>query len=647
MREIPLTNTILTAISWIFQIAWIVVYIQKSLYFSGDYIPILIVRFIGIVPLVFISCFFFNILISSIWNIFIPPKWIEQNSIFYSCDPPTQPIARRQVEHQQPVIDQAQNQARDQDQAQPQPSQPVMIQQPVIKKPSVTIQIPVYKEGFRDVIRPTLLNVIRACRNYSGHTNIVVHDDGLIDMVGNERDERVNFYRENNICFIARPKEGRAGRFKKASNMNFGLRLLFGVNKIHHDAGYLIENKIKIGKYILLLDSDSKIPDNIFDTVPREMNLCPDVGAIQCFTVPMYVQHDYWEYGIGRFTDHIYRQAFTLSTSGGNPAPLVGHNVFIRTSALKAVSWKDERTMKRYYWSEEHVSEDFDFSMRLQSKGFITRYVSYCGEGFMEGVSLNVLEEISRLKKYAYGTNEIMLIPIREWYRKGVFSNVFKRYIFSDKIGLTAKYNMLAYMGTYYAMGFGPILSVINYFAYRDGLWKYLIVPSIDVLISVIIVFGILLPIATVCIELKIHRKLKDFPRVIGEEILTGFFLTIFFSGIGFHLLSAIFSHMFGIDKTWQFTQKDIINRTWWSEFTHTISNLRIMFITAFLTLGIMLLFYFFPITDVQITDPRAYGPLLLTCVAHILQPILLNPKLMGLDWIFRHKRKDINPLPV
>ncbi|VBB18155.1 hypothetical protein YASMINEVIRUS_618 [Yasminevirus sp. GU-2018] len=609
MREIPLTNTMLTVVSWIVQLVWIVDYIKRSLELSGYYIPILIVRFIGLVPLVFISCFFFNIMVTSIANIFIPTRWIKQNTMYHSFFSP---------EHTGDT-----------------------------QKPSVTVQIPVYKEGFDTVIKPTLLNVLNACSNYTGRSNIVVHDDGLIDMTGHERENRIKFYREHNICFIARPKEGRNGRFKKASNLNFGLRLLFKSRRRNRHTSYIMENKIKVGKYILLLDSDSKIPNDIFDKVLREMKICQEVGAIQCLTVPMYVQHDYWEYGIGRFTDHIYRQAFTLSTSSGNPAPLVGHNLFIRTSALKKVSWRDETTRKRYFWSEEHVSEDFDFSMRLQAEGFVTRYITYCGEGFMEGVSLDVLEEISRLKKYSYGTSEIMFNPIRYWLSKGIFGNVFKRYIFSKNISLSAKYNILAYMGTYYAMAFGPILSLINFFAYRDGLWKYLIVPSIDVLISVSIVFGILLPISTIIVEIKIHRKLKELPLVIAEEILTGIFLTVFFSGIGFHLLSSILSHLFGVNMTWSFTQKDISNRSWLDEFIHTILSLKIMFLTGFFTLGMILMFYFFPIDYVQISDPRAYAPLLVTCCAHILQPLLLNPKLMLLDRLFIRRRMAVIPIPV
>jgi hypothetical protein len=61
---------------------------------------------------------------------------------------------------------------------------------------------------------------------------IFVHDDGLQVISEAERIARIMFYTENDIGWVARPPhdnvEGgfkRHGRFKKASNMNYGLAL--------------------------------------------------------------------------------------------------------------------------------------------------------------------------------------------------------------------------------------------------------------------------------------------------------------------------------------------------------------------------------------------------------------------------------------
>lgn len=46
-------------------------------------------------------------------------------------------------------------------------------------------------------------------------------------------------------------------------------------------------------------------------------------------------------------------------------------------------------------WSETHVSEDFDQSLRLQMKGWSLRWASYSNGGFQEGVSLTCDDEVS------------------------------------------------------------------------------------------------------------------------------------------------------------------------------------------------------------------------------------------------------------
>ena len=49
------------------------------------------------------------------------------------------------------------------------------------------------------------------------------------------------------------------------------------------------------------------------------------------------VAHDYFENAMAFFTDTIYN-AIMVSVSGGDISPLVGHNAFLRWSAVKEVS---------------------------------------------------------------------------------------------------------------------------------------------------------------------------------------------------------------------------------------------------------------------------------------------------------------------
>lgn len=63
-----------------------------------------------------------------------------------------------------------------------------------------------------------------------GTSAIFICDDGLQVIGAEEREERIAFYANHNIGWVARPGHSsapdgfkRAGKFKKASNMNYGL----------------------------------------------------------------------------------------------------------------------------------------------------------------------------------------------------------------------------------------------------------------------------------------------------------------------------------------------------------------------------------------------------------------------------------------
>jgi hypothetical protein len=71
-----------------------------------------------------------------------------------------------------------------------------------------------------------------------GTSTIFVNDDGLRLLSPADRDERLAFYANHNIGWVARPKHDnapdgfkRAGRFKKASNMNYALALSLKTEK--------------------------------------------------------------------------------------------------------------------------------------------------------------------------------------------------------------------------------------------------------------------------------------------------------------------------------------------------------------------------------------------------------------------------------
>merc|ERR1711977_403494 len=106
----------------------------------------------------------------------------------------------------------------------------------------------------------------------------------------------------------------------------------------------------------------------------------------------------------------------------------------------------------------------FNRSLRLQCNGYTIRLAAWAGEGFKEGVSLTVYDELARWEKYAYGCNELLFHPIRKWIYKGPFTPLFRTFLFSN-IRFTSKITIISYIGTYYAIGAAWIMTTANYFA--------------------------------------------------------------------------------------------------------------------------------------------------------------------------------------
>ena len=94
----------------------------------------------------------------------------------------------------------------------------------------------------------------------------------------------------------------------------------------------------------------------------------------------MQVAHHYFENGIAHFTRRI-NKCISIGCANGEVAPFVGHNAFLRWSALQDAAFVDPDDGKQKIWSESNVSEDFDMALRLQvlqlqSKGTLHTKIS-------------------------------------------------------------------------------------------------------------------------------------------------------------------------------------------------------------------------------------------------------------------------------
>ncbi|KAI1087920.1 glycosyl transferase family group 2-domain-containing protein [Rostrohypoxylon terebratum] len=578
---------------------------------------------------IFFSLFFAQVIVGCLAQIFGPIRQLTINSKFYSARPP--PRLRTAT------------------------------------LPHVTVQCPVYKEGLAAVIQPTVRSIKQAISTYElqgGSANLFINDDGLQLISEEERRARIDFYADHSIGWVARPRHGengflRRGKFKKASNMNFALMISCKVEEklslydrgpewsqadealayerslkevLQEDGRAWADGNVRVGDYILIIDSDTRVPSDCLLDAVSEMEQSPDVGIMQFSSGVMQVVHTYFENGITFFTDLIY-SAIRYTVSNGDVAPFVGHNAILRWSAIQQVSYEDEDGYEKF-WSESHVSEDFDMSLRLQCSGYIIRLAAWAGEGFKEGVSLTVYDELARWEKYAYGCNELLFHPIRKWIWKGPFTPLFRRFLFSN-IRFTSKVTIIAYIGTYYAIGAAWIMTSINYFImgwFNGYLDKYYI-DSWQVWFSIIIVFNGLGNIALALMRYRVGERTLVY--AIYENFKWTFLLAIFLGGLSLHVSQAILAHMFEIDMTWGATSKEAEFSNFFIEVPKVLKKFKFSMLFSLLFIVGMIVMAVAPIVphNWRITDFVAILPMATVASSHFLLPLALNPALMTFSW--------------
>ncbi|KAF8864602.1 hypothetical protein BDZ45DRAFT_669371 [Acephala macrosclerotiorum] len=577
---------------------------------------------------IFFTLFFGQVIIGCLAQIFGPVRQLQINSKFYSANAPPR------------------------------------LQGSVL--PHITIQCPVYKEGLSSVIAPTVKSIKQAISTYElqgGSANMFVNDDGLQIINEEERRARIEFYADHSIGWVARPKHGdnfiRKGKFKKASNMNFGLHISCMVEDklaliqrpvdwtqadeaqayerclkeaLEDNGRAWADGNIRIGDYILLIDSDTRVPADCLLDACSEMEQSPDVGIMQFSSGVMQVVHTYFENGITFFTNLIYT-AIRYTVSNGDVAPFVGHNAILRWSAIQQVSYYDEDGYEKF-WSESHVSEDFDMSLRLQCNGYIIRLAAWAGDGFKEGVSLTVYDELARWEKYAYGCNELLFHPIRKWIYKGPFTPLFRSFLFSN-IRFTSKVTIVSYIGTYYAIGAAWIMTTANYFAigwFNGYLDKYY-VDSWKVWFSIIIVFNGLGNIALALLRYRVGERSLGW--AIFENFKWTFLLAIFLGGLSLHVSQALLAHMFEIDMTWGATSKEAEFSNFFIEVPKVLSKFKFSILFSLIGIVGMIVLAVAPFVpyDWKIQDFVAILPMATVTASHLLLPLALNPALMTFSW--------------
>lgn len=544
--------------------------------------------------------------------------------------------------------------------------------------PHITVELPVFKESLEQTIAPSVFSIKKAMQTYArqgGTSAIFVHDDGLQLISPKERNERIAFYADHNIGWVARPKHDsapggfkRAGRFKKASNMNYGLALSLKLEKhlkVLEDAeqrGELNDSQyecledmalesaieemynesggkwkpwacngksLRVGEIILIVDADTIVPEDCFRDAARELAESPDVGIIQHESDVMQVAHHYFENGIAHFTRRI-NKCISIGCANGEVAPFVGHNAFLRWSALQDAAFIDPDDGKKKIWSESNVSEDFDMALRLQLKHYSIRWASYSNGGFKEGVSLTVDDELNRWQKYSYGCNELIFNPLVHWWKMGPIAKQLRVFVWSSA-PVHYKLSMMAYMFSYYGIAAAAALSLLNYLLLGfqfdvDGFFLH----SFEVWLACTVVFPGVGNLGFTLLEYRLgHRNLLA--SAIENVTWIPFFF-FFFGGLSIHLSQALLSHLFSYNITWGATKKEVEQSNFFIEVPKIIKRFRVALVLCLIVVAGMVILSTPAVPvgwRVDSTDWAVILPLAIVVGSHILFPIVLNPWLM------------------
>eukprot|EP00877_Chromochloris_zofingiensis_P011428 jgi/Chrzof1/6539/Cz19g00110.t1 len=523
------------------------------------------------------------------------------------------------------------------------------------KLPQIVVQMPVYKESLDEVISKSYFNVIKAITHYiskGGVAKYIICDDGLQVISPDEAVARLNFYKKNNIAFVARSADNRRGVFKKASNLNYQLNISDKVKQysqqhavppqqaLQHVWKELNEEFVAGGDLtmdddclILLIDADTKIPEtSMYDTVGEYM-VDPGLAYTQHYTMPFSEQNrNYWELFISHFTKQIYFSGIAVATAYGDQAPLVGHNAFLRWSAVKQISFTDDEPNKVKYWSEDNVSEDFDLFIRLANNNLSGRYVMYTGEDFQEGVSLTYIDEIIKWRKFAYGACELLFNPLPQWLFKGPINKKFITYVLCPHILWHQKVALVMYLSSYLAMAsafpfvlYEGAMTILN----PDFFGKFA-VASFDVMLTCLVIFGGIGTFTGCMFKWRYHsiKGKSNILATLWHDLKYIPLTTIFFQSLLFHLTTACFMYFFSLKVSWGATAKESTNMTWFEALKTTLQvywNEYLVYVI--MTGGYAFCVYWYDLGMYRGWAVLSYG------ISHMLGPILLNPAIMTMSW--------------
>jgi len=99
------------------------------------------------------------------------------------------------------------------------------------------------------------------------------------------------------------------------------------LKEVRKNKGAWAFGDIRIGEIILIIDCDTRIPEDCLLDAANEFHEVNDLAILQHKSSGMRVAHNYWEAGILYFTQLIYG-ATTFAAAAGKMGPFLGYVSF-------------------------------------------------------------------------------------------------------------------------------------------------------------------------------------------------------------------------------------------------------------------------------------------------------------------------------
>ncbi len=529
---------------------------------------------------------------------------------------------------------------------------------------TATLLVPIYDEDFTKV-EPTLEAALREVADFNTHNGearVWVCDDGLQKFSDNDvegfyqaiqdklaggvvlsKDEenflrRMQFYQNHpEIVVVARPypvqgdaDTQRAGSFKKASNLNYSIRLsemidtrikqgdsfadslaAVRLEQPKYALGYMRGEGV-VGDYLLCLDKDSYlIPQGVLRHTLGEFLNDQRLAFTQHRIIPLNETDSFYSRISGYFLRMLYGYALPVKSILGGMVPLMGHNFILRKSAL----------VESDLWREDRATEDINLNLTLQTLGYHSRFVAYPNMDFGEEVTTSFSDDAGKFSRYAYGMIEIVFNPLLSWLRRGPLTQGMIKFIFSTSARIEHKLDFL-----FYALSYLNLAMIIpfNLFGISYPLLWGVILGNF---VFLIILFTIAIPTMMTFMTHKgtnaIHHQHRNLLSAIAYNVSLGYLMGLSFIayslGIAKSIVLALFTRQADFKATRVDERSEMSTKEAWQELAVTSSATIIVGLLAALSFctyiirgepSFVIYFALYPIA-VQLLIPYLFNPYL------------------------------------